>query len=269
VPQAALDPEGAWQDPDGALTHSFAVEEAPALTELAASYAGAGEADWAQSWLSADERAAEAIAGVLAAGGLSEPAVAAELGVLLPEAATVFVASSMPVRDIETFWPARPDPPRVLCNRGANGIDGIVSSAFGAAAAGGGGRVVLLIGDVALAHDIGGLLAARRLGLKLTIVLLQNGGGGIFDFLEVAESPLARDHYERHVATPTGLDFAAAAALYGLGHERPADIRGFRESLERAFAAERSTIVEVAGERRGNVELHRRVWEAVAAVAPA
>ena len=68
----------------------------------------------------------------------------------------------MPVRDIETFWPIRADPPRVLCNRGANGIDGIVSSAFGAAAAGD-GPVVLLIGDVALAHDIGGLLAARRL----------------------------------------------------------------------------------------------------------
>ena len=85
-----------------------------------------------------------------------------ELGVLLGETATLFVASSMPVREIETFWPARADPPEVLCNRGANGIDGIVSSAFGAAA-GGDGPVVLLIGDVALAHDIGGLLAAKRL----------------------------------------------------------------------------------------------------------
>ena len=98
----------------------------------------------------------------------------------------------MPVRDIETFWPVRPDPPRVLCNRGANGIDGTVSCAFGAAAAGD-GPVVLLIGDVALAHDIGGLLAARRLGLKLTIVLLDNGGGGIFDFLPVAEAAIARE----------------------------------------------------------------------------
>ncbi len=72
---------------------------------------------------------------MLGASGLSEPAVAAELGVLLPERATLWVASSMPVRDIESFWPVRPDPPRVLCNRGANGIDGTVSSAFGAAAA--------------------------------------------------------------------------------------------------------------------------------------
>ena len=98
--------------------------------------APAPDPDWLESWRSADERAAEAILGVLAAEGLSEPAVAAELGVLLPEQATLFVASSMPVRDIESFWPVRADPPRVLCNRGANGIDGTVSSAFGAAAAG-------------------------------------------------------------------------------------------------------------------------------------
>src|ERR1700735_1579294 len=91
----------------------------------------------------------------------------------------------MPVRDIESFWPVRADPPRVLCNRGANGIDGTVSSAFGVAAAGQ-QPTVLLIGDVALAHDIGGLLAAPRLELRLTIVLLNNDGGGIFHFLPVA-----------------------------------------------------------------------------------
>ena len=130
---------------------------------------------------------------------------------LLPEQATLFVASSMPVRDIESFWPARADPPRVLCNRGANGIDGTVSSAFGAAAAGA-GPVVLLIGDVALAHDIGGLLAARRLELELTIVLIDNGGGGIFDFLPVAASR-ARTLYSsphRHPHRP-GLRAGSAA----------------------------------------------------------
>ena len=109
----------------------------------------------------------------------------------------------------------------MLCNRGANGIDGIVSSAFGAAADGD-GPVVLLIGDVALAHDIGGLLAAKRLDLKLTIVLVDNGGGGIFDFLPVSRTAMAQEYdiYTRHIATPTGLDFAQAAGLYGLAHER-------------------------------------------------
>jgi 2-succinyl-5-enolpyruvyl-6-hydroxy-3-cyclohexene-1-carboxylate synthase len=271
VPQAALDPEGVWQDPDAALCRSFALEPAAALLHLAAQAPPASDPDWLARWRSADELAAEAILGVLDDHGLSEPAIAAELGTLLPQQVTLFVASSMPVREIETFWPVRSDPPRVLCNRGANGIDGTVSSAFGAAAHGP-DPVVLLVGDVALAHDIGGLLAARRLELKLTIVLVNNGGGGIFDFLEVARAGDGRrgagradeeDIYTRHVATPTGLDFGEAATLYGLGHERAKTIPAFREALQRALAAPRSCIVEVKTDREANVELHRRIWDAV------
>ncbi|MGP0101818.1 MAG: 2-succinyl-5-enolpyruvyl-6-hydroxy-3-cyclohexene-1-carboxylic-acid synthase [Solirubrobacteraceae bacterium] len=294
VPQLALDPEGAWQDPASVLACSLALEPAAALRALTERFAREADAraladeDWLAGWRGADERAAEAIVGALG-GELSEPAVAAELGVLLPAQATLFVASSMPVRDIETFWPVRPDPPRVLCNRGANGIDGTVSSAFGAAAHGP-GPVVLLIGDVALAYDIGGLLAAPRLGLKLTIVLLDNGGGGIFDFLPVSGASMGRapdvrtgraksadgsdvaagaeDIYTRHIATPTGLDFAKAAALYGLAHQPVATTQELRAALERALQpASGPTIIHVRSDRGGNVELHRRVWGAVASAA--
>jgi 2-succinyl-5-enolpyruvyl-6-hydroxy-3-cyclohexene-1-carboxylate synthase len=292
--QVAIDPDGAWQDPASVLSDSFALDPAEALHELTRALGRAHglrlptEEDWLAGWRSADERAAEAIRGVLGDGELSEPSVADELGVLLPEEATLFVASSMPVRDIESFWPVRADPPRVLCNRGANGIDGTVSAAFGAAAgaaapAGGArGPVMLLIGDVALAHDIGGLLAARRLDLKLTIVLLDNGGGGIFDFLAVSRASMARtddqrtaasaaareegeeqDIYTRHVATPTGLDFAAAAAFYGLSHVRVGDVQGFRTALEHALDGHESGIIEVRGERAANVALHERLWLAV------
>jgi 2-succinyl-5-enolpyruvyl-6-hydroxy-3-cyclohexene-1-carboxylate synthase len=291
VRQVALDPEGAWQDPASVLGDSLALDPSVALSELAANRASAvasragDSGEWLAQWRVADELAGEAMLGVLGDRSLSEPAVARELGVLLPSEATLFVASSMPVRDIETFWPAREDPPRVLCNRGANGIDGTVSAALGAAAHEE-GPVVLLIGDVALAHDIGGLLALGRLGLKLTIVLLDNAGGGIFDFLPVAGAPMARerdaqpgadalgpggrsDIYTRHVATPTGLDFARVAALYGLAHERPHDVEGFRASLERALANDGSMLIDVHGSRPENVALHRRVWRAVAdAVSP-
>ena len=113
TPQVALDPEGAWQDPASVLTTSLAVEPAEALNGITNILEGSTTPDpgWQASWRSADELAAEAILGVLAANGCSEPSVAVELGVLLPEEATLFVASSMPVRDIETFWPVRPDPP--------------------------------------------------------------------------------------------------------------------------------------------------------------
>jgi 2-succinyl-5-enolpyruvyl-6-hydroxy-3-cyclohexene-1-carboxylate synthase len=272
VPQVALDPEGAWQDPDSVVSHSLALDPERALAHLAREAAAGtprpapAAEDWLQGWRGADERAGAAIRTVVDARGLSEPAIAMELGVLLPAEATLYVASSMPVRDIETFWPIRGDPPRVLCNRGANGIDGTVSAAFGAAAEGP-GPVVLLIGDVAMAHDIGGLLAAGRLGLGLTIVLIDNGGGGIFDFLPVAGARMARepDLYSTHIATPTGLDFSRAASLYGLAHERVEDVQGFRAALERALGGGGSGIIEVRGERGANVALHRGVWTAVSA----
>ncbi len=300
--QLALDPEGAWQDPASAVSDSLAVDPVGALAELAARLgrpAGAvasapgegGGRGWLSQWRSADARAAEAIAQTLSGERLTEPSAARMLGELLPAQATLFVASSMPVRDIETFWPVRAQPPRVLCNRGANGIDGTVSSAFGAAA-NDDGPVVLLIGDVALAHDIGGLLAASRLSLKLTIVLIDNGGGGIFDFLAVSSAGMARaveapqrpgtgdpagatpdttpDIYTRHIATPTGLDFARAAALYGLGHEPVTTPAELRHALERALAAgSGSTIVHVRGDRTDNVGVHRAVWDAVSRAASA
>jgi 2-succinyl-5-enolpyruvyl-6-hydroxy-3-cyclohexene-1-carboxylate synthase len=167
----------------------------------------------------------------------------------------------MPIRDVETFFPARPEPPRVLANRGANGIDGTVSTAFGVAAAAR-GPVVALIGDVALAHGVGGLLAASRLGLRVVFVVLDKDGGGIFHFLPVAGET---DAFEEHVATPHGLDFGHAAALYGLGYERAADPEGLRAALDAALAAERSTLIVVRTDREANVALHRRVWDAVAA----
>jgi len=272
--QIAFDPETAWQDPAGAAAVLLPADPRAALDALPS---GSRDREWLDSWTQADRAAAAAIARALGgsdeprvdgdagepagdggpahAGSLSEPLVAAQLGATLPADATLVVASSMPIRDVETFFPVRDDPPRVLANRGANGIDGTVSTAFGVATAVD-GPVVLLIGDVALAHDVGGLIAARRLGLALAIVLLDNGGGGIFDFLPVAAEGEA---YERHVATPHGLDFAHAAALYGLAYEPVATA----EQLRRALAFDRATLIHVRTDRQENVALHRRVWEAV------
>jgi 2-succinyl-5-enolpyruvyl-6-hydroxy-3-cyclohexene-1-carboxylate synthase len=250
--QISFDAEGAWQDPAGRVGTIVTADP-----RVLAPQKPRTDRDWLDAWRGADRAAAAAIAATLSE--LSEPRVAAELGVRLPAEATLVVASSMPVRDVETFFPARDAPPRVLSNRGANGIDGTVSTAFGVAATG--VPTVLLIGDVALAHDVGGLMAARRLGLPLVIVLLNNDGGGIFHFLPVEREGA---DFEQHVATPHGLDFAHAAALYGLGHVRVTSPEELREALDGALAADSATILEVRTERAGNVTLHRRVWEAVA-----
>ena len=114
-----------------------------------------------------------------------EGRVAAALEPALPDDALVWLSYSMPVRDVEAFFPTSPKPLRFLAGRGANGIDGVVSSAAGAAL-GVGPAAFLVTGDVALIHDVGGLLAAARAGVDLTVVCVNNEGGGIFDFLPVA-----------------------------------------------------------------------------------
>jgi 2-succinyl-5-enolpyruvyl-6-hydroxy-3-cyclohexene-1-carboxylate synthase len=250
--QVAFDPEGAWQDPAGVVSEILDADPAAWARAIASGPPSdlAGEAAWFDAWRSGDAAAAEAIVTVLG-DDLSEPAVARALAGLPPDV-TVFTASSMPVRDIETFWPALDAPPRVLAQRGANGIDGTLAAAFGAAATG--ARVVAHLGDVALAHDIGALLTAKRLDIPLTIVLVDNGGGGIFDFLPAATQ---RDAYEEHVATPTGLEAERIAALFDLAYEPVDDLEAIREAP--------GTLLHVRTDRAENVALHRRVWEEVSA----
>jgi 2-succinyl-5-enolpyruvyl-6-hydroxy-3-cyclohexene-1-carboxylate synthase len=260
VTQLGFDPQSSWHDPSGSLQVVLAADAAATLVATA-THAPSADPAWLAAWRDADARAAVAIDGVLG-DELSEPRVARELGARLPAGATLFVASSMPVRDVEAYTAVRDDAPRVLCNRGANGIDGTVSSAFGAAAVAG-GPVVLLIGDVALAHDLGGLLAARRLGLALTIVLIDNDGGGIFEFLPVAGE---REVFEEHIATPHGLDFAHAAALYGCDHERVETVVALRAALDRAVGEPGTAIIELRTERAANLALHRAL--AAAATPP-
>jgi 2-succinyl-5-enolpyruvyl-6-hydroxy-3-cyclohexene-1-carboxylate synthase len=251
IDQIAVDPLVAWQDPDAVVS-----EMTGGWGDITVE---GRDPEWLGAWRSADDAATRGLAGALG-DELSEPLVAARLGEWLSAETTLFVAASMPIRDVELYFPARRELPRVLSNRGANGIDGTVSAAFGAAAAGS-GPVVLLIGDVALAHDIGGLLAARRLGLELTIVLLNNDGGGIFHFLPVSGEGGA---FEEHVATPHGLNFAHVAALYGFTHERPETEDELRAAVERRGGCR---LIEVRTDRAENLALHRRFAEtALAAV---
>jgi 2-succinyl-5-enolpyruvyl-6-hydroxy-3-cyclohexene-1-carboxylate synthase len=259
--QVAFDPESAWQDPAGAVSEVLDADPAAWARAIASGAQGGGAGAtagaapaagtaWLDAWRAADSAAADAIAAALGAG-LSEPAVARALAALPPDV-TVFTASSMPVRDVETFWPALDAPPRVLAHRGANGIDGTLAAAFGAAATG--ARVVAHLGDVALAHDIGALLTAKRLEIPLTIVLVDNGGGGIFDFLPVATQ---RDAYEEHVATPTGLEAERVAALFDLAYARVDDLEAIREAP--------GTLLHVRTDRAQNLALHRRLWDEVSA----
>ena len=234
--QVVIDPHGAWHEPTRRaelVLHASAEKTLTALAGAVEMRSAERDSGWLERWRSADEKVWREVE---AAPDDFEGKILASVERELPDEAVVWVSSSMPIRDVEAYFPQSPKRICFLANRGANGIDGVVSSALGAAVATGLPTWVL-IGEIALQHDAGGLLAARRAGVPLEIVCINNGGGGIFDFLPVAEhaDPAA---YEAHIATPSE-DVDLAALWPGLR--------------------------EVRTDRRQNVRLHRELVERVAA----
>jgi 2-succinyl-5-enolpyruvyl-6-hydroxy-3-cyclohexene-1-carboxylate synthase len=252
--QMVIDPDGGWNEPTASADLIARCDAGLLFGSFAQEIGRRTERDWLDSWTAADRAASAAIDSFLDGLGEEpfEPRVHRRLAALAPELSTVYVASSMPVRDLESFFPAVDKPLRFLANRGANGIDGTVSSGLGAAAAAL-GRTFVLLGDLALYHDMNGLLAGG-LGVEATFVVLNNGGGGIFDFLPIAQH---RDGYEELFGTPTGLDLGRVAALYGLPFTRVTSHRELDAALEGPG------LVEVVLDRPRNVELHRQVFEQV------
>jgi 2-succinyl-5-enolpyruvyl-6-hydroxy-3-cyclohexene-1-carboxylate synthase len=237
--QIVVDPHGAWHEPTRRAELVLHAAAGPTLAALAGAVEMRGErsADqrgWVRGWRDADAQVWDE---VQAAPDDFEGRLLAAIEPELPDDAIVWVSSSMPIRDVEACFPQSPKRLRFLANRGANGIDGVVSSALGARIATGLPTWVL-IGELALQHDAGGLLAARRAGVPLEIFCIDNGGGGIFDFLPVAEhaDPAA---YETHVATPsTDVDLAALwPGLRIARTDRRQNVRLHRELAERVARA--------------------------------
>jgi len=191
---------------------------------------------------------------------LSEPAVAHHLAAMLPPDANLFVSSSRPIRDLDCFASTSLGSLRVFSNRGANGIDGVVSTALGVAASAA-HPTALLTGDLALWHDLGGLFTAHRSRLSLTIVVLNNDGGGIFSFLPISK---VREHFEGLFATPHGLGFASAAELFGARHASPRTADEFRGCLRQSLEGGLQ-IIEVRTQRDENVDAHRMLLDELAA----
>jgi 2-succinyl-5-enolpyruvyl-6-hydroxy-3-cyclohexene-1-carboxylate synthase len=223
---------------------------------------GSSDPDWAATWLVANTTARGAISEHLATvQELFEGKVFSSLPELLPRGTLLYAGNSMPVRDLDTFLPTSPQALRCLSNRGANGIDGVVSSALGASAAGA-GPAVLVIGDVSFYHDLNGLLAARKHALDLLVVLINNDGGGIFSFLPQADASSV--DFELLFGTPHGLDFRPFVEGYGGRFTRVVDWPGFASAVTDGLARGGLQVVEVPTERARNVVLHREVWRVVA-----
>lgn len=261
VPQILCDPWSRWRDPERMASHTVATAGSD-LLRAAASHA-TGPTSWAARWRRAEEAAQSALDSLLGAGGeleLSEPAIARALAGGVPTGARLVVSSSMPVRDVEWFGPSVQGPD-VLSNRGANGIDGVLSTAIGVAA-GDPRPVVALLGDLAFLYDAGSLLWAADRDLSLTVVVVDNAGGGIFSFLPQART-LPADRFERYWGTPHGVDIVAIAGAYGVASSRVET----RPDLQRLIAGLGKPGVSVAvvrSDRTANVEHHERLNAAVA-----
>jgi 2-succinyl-5-enolpyruvyl-6-hydroxy-3-cyclohexene-1-carboxylate synthase len=265
VPQLLVDPDGDWLDPRHAACERVAVEGCALLAAVTHRLAGEGHdpgGGWIGSWESAEVAARTAIDDLV--DSWDEPfegRIARDVVAAGPDGGTLVVASSMPVRDVESFAAAR-DGLRIVANRGVNGIDGFVSTVLGTAA-GARGPVVGLVGDLCFLHDANGLLGARDRGVDATFVVVDNDGGGIFSFLPQAEA--VPEHFETLFGTPQGVDLAALAAVHGVPVEPVDKAVDLVPALDAAVRAGGVRVVLVGTDRATNVVRHREVWAAVAA----
>jgi 2-succinyl-5-enolpyruvyl-6-hydroxy-3-cyclohexene-1-carboxylate synthase len=254
--EIVVDPSCGWNEPGRRAAALLRADP----TELASGWAARiGEDRPAPArWLEAEKVAREALEAELASiDEPTEPGLHLALGNAHRNGDLVYTASSMPIRDQEAFLAPSETDALFLCNRGANGIDGLISSGIGAAHASG-RATTIVTGDLGLLHDVGGLAALREVSTPVRIVVVDNDGGGIFGFLPQAEA-LPGEEFEAILGTPRGVDAAKAAALFGLPHRRLESLSALPEAL-----AAGTGLIEVRTDRQANVATHRHLTATVA-----
>lgn len=261
VPQLLLGSEGSWDDPQRSIGERLVADVPATCASLSVALGLPTTSVWGERWRALDAAAATAVAGVLDRDDVpSEPRTARDVVAAAPSGATLVVASSMPIRDVDRFAVPRPDV-HLLANRGASGIDGFVSTVLGIALGDPGGPVVALTGDLSLLHDANGfLLAADAERVDATFVVVDNDGGGIFSFLPQARFP---GSFERVFGTPHGRDVAALARFHGLGYAEVAAASQLPAALTAAVDAGGVRLLHVRTDRAANLALHRELTAAV------
>ncbi|HEX7057660.1 MAG TPA: 2-succinyl-5-enolpyruvyl-6-hydroxy-3-cyclohexene-1-carboxylic-acid synthase [Bacilli bacterium] len=269
--QLLVDPGKGWRDPTLFAADMVVADPARFCADLMRHIKAACSAElsrkprtWGQLWQEMDKAARAALSAFADAEPegetLFEGRVFLELARLMPADAVLFAGNSMPIRDLDAFFGKSRRPHTFLANRGANGIDGVVSTALGAATVK--QPLVLVLGDLSFYHDLNGLLAAKLHGLRATIIVINNNGGGIFSFLPQAEHP---EHFEQLFGTPLGLEYRYAVDMYGGRFVRIGSWEAFRREVERGITGDGLTVIEVPADRADNLARHRGIWSKVAA----
>ncbi len=260
-----LDGDAGWRESalvPATFIHADPVSTIEALTSRF--LASAGDSEWVAQWRFADGAAEGTLTSWLT--GLDEPFEGAPFPALaasLPDGAVLWAGNSMPVRDLETWLPSTDRSITVRSNRGANGIDGVVSTALGSASVAD-GPVALVVGDLSFLHDLNALIAARLHALSATIVLVNNDGGGIFSFLPQAQQAATvpgtglPERYEELFGTPHGIDVGPIATALG-GEHRVVGHRELDAAIRDSVGRSGVRVLELRTDRARNVALHREI----------
>ncbi len=256
--QIVVDGGGGWRDPSLLSTDMVHCQEVTFCRKLEKEAEQKQMSSYCKKWLDINKQAVELIRVLDRQESLSEAKLFYKLAELLPENSTIFVGNSMPIRDLDSFFHFNQKSIKVMANRGANGIDGTISTALGAATKE--QPFYLLLGDLTFFHDLNGLVAAKLEEIDVTIILINNNGGGIFSFLPQSNQS---KHFELLFGTPLDLDYRKAVEMYGGEFVRVESWDHFTKNFIEDRSKSGLRVIELVTNRDENAKEHRELWNFV------
>jgi 2-succinyl-5-enolpyruvyl-6-hydroxy-3-cyclohexene-1-carboxylate synthase len=256
--QFVVDSGAGWREPSMSASDMLYCDEAVFCNKVRSSGETKNDSAYFDKWLAVNNLAKEQLSAVSMVEWLSEGKLFHQLAEMLPEGATLFVGNSMPIRDLDSFFLFNNKKIKVMANRGANGIDGVVSTALGVASVT--QPCYLVLGDLTFYHDLNGLLAAKLYNLDINILLINNNGGGIFSFLPQANEP---KHFEKLFGTPLDLDFRHVVEMYKGKYDLIKDWSHFSAVFAENQSVEGLKVMEIQTIRDRNLTEHRDLWKSV------
>jgi 2-succinyl-5-enolpyruvyl-6-hydroxy-3-cyclohexene-1-carboxylate synthase len=253
-----VDGGSGWRDPSALASNMIFCDETIFCQSIASLFSESLENKMLEKWKAINEIAKEQMLIVRDLTDMDEGKLFALLVDILPQNSTLFVGNSMPIRDLDSFFYSNQKSIRVMANRGANGIDGIISSALGAAVYS--EKMYLVLGDLTFYHDLNGLLASKLLNIDLTIIIINNNGGGIFSFLPQANHP---ENFELLFGTPLDLDFEHVVKMYNGLYDKTNNWDDFLSAFSTTKMKSGLKVLEVPTNREKNVVQHRELWNSV------
>lgn len=258
VMQLVIDGGGGWRDPGFHGTEMIHCDEATFCKRLIPYLDPKGEAPYAETWRRFDEAVKASLRRIQEEEALSEGKLFSLLQDVLPEQATLFVGNSMPIRDADAFFHTTDREITIFGNRGVNGIDGTISTALGVGAVR--SPLYVVVGDLTFFHDLNGLIAAKMYDIDVTVIIINNNGGGIFSFLPQAND---KTHFETLFGTPLDLRFRAVADMFDGTYTLVSTWDDFYRALEESKSSKGLHVIEIPTDRDKNAEQHRMWWTSV------